>query len=235
MIAAADETALWQRCKCGEAAARDKLITDNMQLVFWLARRFVGRGAEWDDLCQAGAMGLVKAVDNFCPTAGNKFSTYAVPLILGELKRLLRGNNLLHISRAYTDKAALVSKADRKLAASLGREPTIAELAAEAAMTEPELAEVLAAVQRPLYLQGIYASDVSAEPELLDGEDMWVDRLALQQAMAQIPYRLAYILRARYIKEEPQAVIAKKLGISQVQVSRLEKQALKQLKSRLQA
>lgn len=235
LAAAAAGDVLWQRLKAGDAAAREQILADNMQLVFWLAGRFRGRGLEWDDLCQVGAIGLLKAIDNFHPEYQNRFSTYAVPLIMGELKRALRDNGLLHISRSYKEKLARVNTAASTLGAKLGREPSLSELAAQLNMTEAELGEVLAAAKKPLSLQAP-AAENDDNTELInilasaDGEELWARRLTLQAAFARLPARLSYILRARYIEEQTQAVIAKRLNISQVQVSRLEKQALKSLK-----
>lgn len=227
---------LWQAAQNGDAKARERLVADNMQLVFWLAGRFRGRGLEWEDLCQVGAIGLLKAVDNFRPEYDNRFSTYAVPMIMGELRRALRDNGLLHISRSYKEKIGHINAAGKKLSAALLREPTLSELAEYLKMPEGELTEILAAAKKPLSLQGEAGEDSEGKAELLnilaadDGEDIWVSRLTLKAAIAELPPRLGYILRARYFSEETQAAIAGRLGISQVQVSRLEKQALKTLK-----
>lgn len=231
----AADLSLWQSAQAGDTAARGQLIEKNIQLVFWLAGRYRGRGVEWDDLCQVGAIGLMKAVDNFCPKYNCRFSTYAVPMIMGELRRAVSGNSLLHISRSYREKQIQVADANRVLTARLGREPLLSELAEFLQMTESELAEVLAAAQKPLSLQG--AAEEGQAPENFlaadDDEAGWAERLALGAAVERLPSRQAYILRARYIKEETQASIAAKLGISQVQVSRLEKQALRELKKHL--
>lgn len=229
------DVSLWQALRAGDTEARGRLVEENMQLVLWLAGRWRGRGVEWDDLCQAGAIGLMKAVDNFRPEYNCQFSTYAVPMIMGEIRRAVNGNSLLHISRSYREKQIKVWDASRRLTDELGREPTLTELAADLQIGESELAEVLAAAQKPLSLQG--ATD--NEGELLEvlsadvSEAGWTERLALSEAMARLPSRQAYILRARYLREETQANIAVKLGISQVQVSRLEKQALRSLKKYL--
>lgn len=229
------DVSLWQALRAGDTEARGRLIEENMQLVFWLAGRYRGRGTEWEDLCQAGAIGLMKAVDNFCPEYNCKFSTYAVPMIMGELRRAVSSNSLLHISRSYREKQIRVAEANRRLTAKLGREPALGELAEFLEMSAQELAEVLAAAQKPLSLQG-GAEDEPSPQEMVaveDGEAGWTERLALNEAMARLPSRLAYILRARYLREETQVHIAAGLGISQVQVSRLEKQALQKLKNYL--
>ncbi len=233
---AGQEAELWRLLQSGDKSARDELMAANMQLVFWLARRFTGRGLEWDDLCQVGAIGLLKAIDNFRPEYNNRFSTYAVPMIMGELRRALRDDGLLHISRSYKEKIAQIAAAGQAMLAELGREPTISELAARLQLTEGEIVDVLDAARKPISLEtplnNAAADNQEGEAGLLnllaadDGEDAWVSRLALQDACERLPQRLRYIMEARYYKEETQAVIAARLGISQVQVSRLEKQAL---------
>ena len=189
---------------------------------------------DWDDLCQVGAIGLLKAIDNFRPEYNNRFSTYAVPMIMGELRRALRDDGLLHISRSYKEKIAQIAAAGQTMLAELGREPTISELAARLQLPEGEIVDVLDAARKPISLETPLnsADEQEGEAALLnllaadDGEDVWVSRLALQEACERLPQRLRCIMEARYYKEETQAVIAARLGISQVQVSRLEKQAL---------
>lgn len=231
---AADDTARWQRLACGDQQAREELLAEHMQLVFWLARRYQGRGLEWDDLCQIGAIGLLKAIDNFRPEYNNKFSTYAVPMIMGELKRALRDDGLLHVSRSYKEKLAKIAGAAQRLLVALGRDATLSELSHELNMPEGEVAEALAAAQKPVSLSTPVGEDkeggegLSLQNLLAAGEteENWVRRLSLQEAFAKLPQRLRYIMEARYFREETQAAIAARLGVSQVQVSRLEKQAL---------
>ncbi len=237
--AGAYDAALWQRVAAGDRQAREELLAGHMPLVFWLARRYQGRGLEWEDLCQVGAIGLLKAIDNFRPEYNNRFSTYAVPLIMGELKRALRDDGLLHVSRSYKEKLAKIGAAGQTLLHELGREATLSELAAYLAMPEGEVAEALSAAQRPVSLSApvVTAKEdgegVSLESLLPGGdtEENWVRRLALQEAFAALPQRLRYIMEARYFREETQAAIAARLGVSQVQISRLEKQALARLKA----
>ena len=231
---AVDDTARWQRLACGDKQAREELLSEHMQLVFWLARRYQGRGLEWDDLCQIGAIGLLKAIDNFRPEYNNKFSTYAVPMIMGELKRALRDDGLLHVSRSYKEKLAKIATAAQRLLVDLGRDATLSELSCELNMPEGEVAEVLSAAQKPVSLASPVGDDKEGGEGLAlqnllaagDTEDIWVRRLSLQEAFSKLPQRLRYIMEARYFREETQAAIAAKHGVSQVQVSRLEKQAL---------
>lgn len=228
---------IWRRVRAGDAEARERLVEANMQLVFWLARRFNGRGFEWDDLCQIGTIGLLKAIDNFQPEYKNRFSTYAVPMILGELRRALRDDGLLHISRSYKEKITQILQAGQEFLAAEGREPTIAELAEKLQMPQGQIVLALEANQRPLSLHTPLAEDQNVSLlELMpanDGEEKWVQNLALQDAFARLPARLRYVMEARYYKEETQQRIAEALGVSQVQVSRLEKQALRLLREYL--
>lgn len=235
-IAGGGEAELWARVRDGDLAAREQIMAENMQLVFWLARRFAGRGLEWDDLCQIGAIGLLKAIDNFRPELKNRFSTYAVPMIMGELRRAVRDDGLLHISRSYKEKIAVILNVGQQFLEERGREATISELAGLVNMSEGQVLEILEAGRRPVSLQTPLDNDGAGESELLDlladgdDEEKWVCGLALREAFARLPDRMRYIMEARYYKEQTQEKIAAALGISQVQVSRLEKQALKLLR-----
>lgn len=233
---------IWQRVRAGEMSARERLVEANMQLVFWLARRFMGRGFEWDDLCQIGTIGLLKAIDNFQPEYKNRFSTYAVPMILGELRRAVRDDSLLHVSCSYKEKIARILQAAQEFISLQGREPTMAELADILQLPQEQIVLALEANQRPLSLQTpIATADGRDDKETslletvpaLDNEDKWVQNLALQEAFARLPARLRYVMEARYYKEQTQQQIATALGVSQVQVSRLEKQALRLLREYL--
>ncbi len=236
------EAEIWQQVRAGDNGARERLLDANMQLVFWLARRFVGRGFEWDDLCQIGVIGLLKAIDNFQPEYKNRFSTYAVPMILGELRRAVRDDGLLHVSRSYKERIAKILQAGQEFLAGQGREPTVAELAEILQLSQSQIVLALEANQRPVSLHaplGAEGARENKEATLLemlpdgDGEEAWVQNLALQEAFARLPARLRYIMEARYYKEETQQQIASVLGVSQVQVSRLEKQALSLLREYL--
>lgn len=233
---------IWQRVRAGDSAAREQLVEANMQLVFWLARRFLGRACEWDDLCQIGTIGLLKAIDNFQPAYKNRFSTYAVPMILGELRRAVRDDSLLHVSRSYKERIAKILQAGQEFLFLQGREPTIAELADILQMPQEQIVLAMEANQRPISLQTPVSAEGTRddkESSLLemvpasDNEEAWVQNLALQEAFARLPARLRYVMEARYYKELTQQQIARTLGVSQVQVSRLEKQALRLLREYL--
>ena len=238
-----EEPEIWQQVQSGSAAeraeARERLVEANMQLVFWLARRFVGRGCDWEDLCQIGTIGLFKDIDHFQTAYKNRFSTYAVPMILGELRRAIRDDGLLHVSRSYKERMAKIMQASQRFLEEQGREPTISELACLLDLPQEQIVLALEANQRPLSLQTPLDNQDGGEATLqelvpaAEGEDNWVQSLALQQAFARLPERLCYIMEARYFKEQTQQQIAKSLGVSQVQVSRLEKQALRLLRDYL--
>ncbi len=229
-------TDIWQRVRDGDDEARDRLVMDNMQLVFWVARRFLGRGPEWEDLCQIGAIGLLKAVMNFRPEYNNRFSTYAVPMIMGEIQRALRDDSVIHVSRSCKERIVHVTAARQAFIEEHGREATISELAQSLGMTESQVVLALEANMRPVSLQAPLDADDAGGRSLGDtvpseeSEDGWVSAMLLREGLVRLPARLRFILEARYFREQTQTQIAASLGISQVQVSRLEKQALRLLR-----
>lgn len=226
---------LWFHAKNGDSYARECLVEENMPLVTWVVKRFLGRNCEMEDLMQVGIIGLLKAIDNFEPSYNNKFSTYAVPMIMGEVRRHLRDDGILHLSRSYKELAGKIKKAGEKFYQIHGREPSIAQLAEILNCSTQQIVVAMEANLRPASLQspldkedtGGELIDVVASPE---NEDNWVDNIALKEVFHKLPTRLKYIMEARYFKEQTQEEIAKVLGVSQVQVSRLEKQALARLK-----
>lgn len=227
---------IWEQVRCGDSAARDQVVMDNMQLVFWVARRFMGRGPEWEDLCQIGAIGLLKAVTNFRPEYNNQFSTYAVPMIMGEIRRALRDDSAVHVSRSCKERITRVTAARQDFLEKHGREATISELAQLLQLDESQVVLALEANQRPLSLQTPLDTDAGDRGSLADilpsdeSEEGWVSALLLREGMVRLPARLRFILEARYFREQTQSEIAACLGVSQVQVSRLEKQALRLLR-----
>lgn len=226
----------WERVKQGDNAAKEQIVAENMPLVFWVARRFIGRGMEWDDLCQVGAVGLLKAILNFEPQYGNKFSTYAVPMIMGEIRRALREDNIIHVSRSCRENIVEIRKIRREFAEEYGREATLSELAVRMQLDEGRIAEALAADAGVVSLQapfaegesGTLADVLAAESDAGEsGEDKWVASLLLRESLERLPGRLRLVLEARYFREQTQSEVAARLGVSQVQVCRLEKQALR--------
>jgi RNA polymerase sporulation-specific sigma factor len=221
------------KAQAGDKAASDELVRANMNLVYALVQRFLNRGYEKEDLVQVGLIGLLKSIANFDLESGNQFSTYAVPMIIGEIKRFIRDDQPVHVSRSYREAGYRVYQERSRFMQAEHREPTMQELASRLDMTVADLNTVLEANRRPTSLQQPTDDGDGGKTlvlgELLgssESEDDWVDGLLLKETLARLPPRLRYIMECRYFKEWTQEQIAGTLGISQVQVSRLEKQAL---------
>ena len=211
---------------------RDAFICDNMGLVHACAKRFSGKGIEYDDLFQAGCVGLVKAADGFQPERGLKFSTYAVPLILGEIRHLFREGGAVKVSRALHSLSYRVSRVREQMAAALGREPTVEELARE---MEMEPAEVAGAVMVALPPVSLSADEENGTIDLPveSYEEALTDHLALRQVLEQLAPRDRALIRLRYLGRQTQQATAARLGMTQVQVSRREKAVLRELREKL--
>lgn len=224
----------------GDRQAREQLINDNLRLVVGVARRFAGRGYDFEDLFQIGTIGLMKAIDKFDPSYNVQFSTYAVPMIIGEIRRFIRDDNPVKVSRALKETAFKGRRAKQLLGQQLGREPTVSEIAAEIGVSPEELVAAQEAVQPPTSLADpIYQdedSTVSLE-DRLEGESNndWLEHITLKQVLQQLAPRERYIIRQRFFADQTQAEVAKALNISQVQVSRLEKQILLKIKGFLES
>lgn len=215
-------------------ADRERLIQNNMGLVHACANKFRGRGIEYEDMFQAGCVGLVKAADAFDPFRGFAFSTYAVPVILGEIKRMFRDGGAIKVGRTLKKKTQEAMREKERLSNILGRSPTITELAQSLGVEIAEAAELLAIAQPPLSLTIDDASgggqiDISIPPP----EEKLFDSLSLQQVMEKLNDRDRELLRLRYFAGLTQTVTAQRLGMTQVQVSRREKQILLQLREKL--
>lgn len=225
---------LLARAASGDAAAQSQVVEQNLGLVHASARRFMGRGIEYDDLYQAGCMGLVKAVAGFDVHRGVQFSTYAVPVIMGEMRRLFRDDGPVKVSRTLRELSLKVSRARERLCGTLGREPTITELSHALGLDPAETAEALDAAQTPLSLTvDDDGDDVQADIPVEGTEDSLVDRLALKDALVSLVPRDRTLILLRYFKGKTQGEVAKVLGMTQVQVSRREKKVLEQLRQRL--
>lgn len=212
---------------------RNRLVENNLGLVHSCANKFRGRGAEYDDLFQAGCVGLVKAADNFDPERGFSFSTYAVPVILGEIKRIFRDGGAVKIGRAIKEKSRLASKKKDELSIILGREPTVGELS-ELLGTEPaETAMLINATLPVLSLEPTEENEAGIEIPVSSPEDEISDLLALRQVLSELDERDRKIIELRYYKGLTQTVTANKLGMTQVQVSRREKVILSFLRKNL--
>ena len=211
---------------------RDEFIESNLPLVHSLCKRFTGRGIEYDDLYQAGCVGLIKAVDGFDTTRGLCFSTYAVPVVLGEIRRMFRDGGSVKVSRGLKELSLKVTRQKYLLELKLSREPTISELATELGVTPEEITEALSAAQPTVSLtyendDGICESDVAVSGP----EDLLTNKLMLQRAFKHLDDTEQQIIRYRYFEYLTQNETAAKLGLSQVQVSRAEKKILLKLRA----
>lgn len=217
----------------GSRRASEQLVLENAGLIWSVARRYFGRGVEPDDLYQLGCLGFLKAVAGFDEAYGTRFSTYAVPKIAGEIRRFLRDDGTVKVSRSLKERAAAIKTARQKLVASLGREPVLSELAEATGLCVEEIAEAETAtaaaesIQRPTGEEGLKLEDVLADSAM--EEDM-VERISLRQAIAKLPPREAQLICLRYFHGLTQEKVASIIGVSQVQVSRIEKKALLELR-----
>ncbi|MBR5236313.1 MAG: SigB/SigF/SigG family RNA polymerase sigma factor [Clostridia bacterium] len=226
-------TDLFRRCAQGDADARNQLLEKNLGLVHMVANRFLNRGVDAEDLYQIASVGMIKALNAFNPDFGVQLSTYAVPVMLGEIKRYLRDNTAIKVSRSYKTLAAKAAHMQEILTRQNGREPTICELAHRLSMQPEELSNVLAAVQPTLSLDEPRGdADTTLGEQIAAREIAFdsVDKLALKQIIGTLPQREQTIILLRYIKGETQERVGKRLGISQVQVSRLEKSIITRLR-----
>ncbi len=236
-----EKKTLLRQVKEGNAAAREQLIDGNLRLVLSLVQRFTNRRENLDDLFQVGCIGLIKAVDNFDVEKFEvEFSTYAVPMILGEIRRFLRDNNSIRVSRSVRDLAYRALQTREKLAATMDRDPTAAEIA-EAMDEKPEaVSQALDAIAEPVSLYEAVYSDGDDSIFLMDQladetstDDMWLEDIALQEAIAGLGERERKIIQLRYYKGKTQMEIASEIGISQAQVSRLEKGAFERIRKQM--
>lgn len=214
---------------------RNAVVCDNMGLVHTCAKRFRGRGVEYDDLVQAGCIGLIKAADGFEPERGLKFSTYAVPLILGEIKRLFRDGGAVKISRPLKELSLRAARERERLAVELGREPSVEELAVALEIEPTEAAQAICASLPPLSLTraGEEGDTEQIDLPIASPEEQITDRLALQQLLAQLDPRDRQLIELRYVARRTQQATAEQLGMTQVQVSRRERTLLLAMREKL--
>ena len=224
----------------GDKAARDTLIEENIGLVWSIVRRFRNRGVETEDLFQIGSIGLIKAVDKFDPAYQVQFSTYAVPMIAGEIRRFLRDDGMLKVSRSLKELAGRIYSTKDALEKKNGREPTLYEVARELGVSQEDLVLAMeAATQVESLQQVIYqgeGNDISLMDKLEEEEnqsDQVVNRLLLEDMLKSLEGRERQLIYMRYFQEKTQAAIAREMGISQVQVSRLEKKILGKLRKKM--
>lgn len=224
----------------GNQGAREEFVRGNLRLVLSVIQRFTGRGESMDDLFQVGCIGLIKAIDNFDLSQNVRFSTYAVPMIIGEIRRYLRDNNAIRVSRSLRDVAYRALQAREALTNEKDREPTIAEIAERIDMAREDVVVALDAIQdpvslyEPIYHDGgdaIFVMDQVKDEKALD--ETWLEGIALKEAMGKLSEREKYILYLRFFKGRTQMEVADEISISQAQVSRLEKNALRQMRKHI--
>ena len=238
-LSAKENDELMVRIKAGDKRARSVFIEGNLRLVLSLMKRFRSRGANQDDLFQAGCYGLIKAIDNFDLSVGVRFSTYAVPMIMGEMKRFLRDGNSLRVPRSIRDTAYQVLKARERIE-SRDEEATVEKIAKEMQVQEQEVVYALDAISDPVSLyEPVYnkSGDTLLLLDQLSDEkntdEIWTERVALREAMSRLGERERKILLLRYYEGKTQTEISAEIGISQAQVSRLEKTALQSIKKNI--
>lgn len=221
----------------GDQRAREEFIQGNLRLVLSVIQRFQNRGENVDDLFQVGCIGLIKALDNFDVSHNVRFSTYAVPMIIGEIRRYLRDNNAIRVSRSLRDTAYKALQARDRLAATLGREPQIQELAQELGLPSEDVVFAMEAIQDPVSLfepvfndggDALYIMDQVKDDKYAD--DSWLEEIAIREAMRKLGDREKHILKMRFFDGRTQMEVANEIGISQAQVSRLEKSALQHMR-----
>lgn len=223
---------LLKRARSGDADAENELCRENLRLVHSIAARFAGRGTELCDLIQIGSIGLVKAIAGFDLSRGLKFSTYAVPMITGEIKRFLRDDGIIHVSRGLKERRRTALAAEEELRRRLAREPTVSEVAAECGLTVGELMEAYEACT-PVESIDVPSENSTAVAERIghSREEEIINRVMTAQLLSQLDERAERVLTLRYMEDKTQSEIAHILGISQVHVSRIERSALLQLRA----
>ncbi|MBQ8768614.1 MAG: SigB/SigF/SigG family RNA polymerase sigma factor [Oscillospiraceae bacterium] len=231
-----DQKEMIRRAQTGDKQAAEQLITENAGLIWSVAKRFIGRGADTEDLYQLGCLGFLKAVDGFDLEYGTQFSTYAVPKISGEIRRFLRDDGAVKVSRSIKEQAATIKTARGQLTSSLGREPTIAEISQHTGFSPEEiaLAETATAatesIQKESGEDGFTLENVLTDTE---SEEKLVEKISLRQAIEKLPEQEKMVVMLRYFHGLTQERVARVISVSQVQVSRIEKKALGNLKKLL--
>lgn len=229
---------LIERSQVGDQEARDLIVQKNMRLVWSVVQRFINRGYEPDDLFQIGCIGLLKSVDKFDLSYDVKFSTYAVPMIIGEIQRFIRDDGTVKVSRSLKETGNKIRKVKDDLTKRFGRAPTITEIAEELEITPEEVVLAQEASRTPSSIhETVYENDgdpITLLDQIADhSEAKWFDKIALQEAIRGLDERERLIVYLRYYKDQTQSEVAGRLGISQVQVSRLEKKILQQMKEQM--
>lgn len=236
----AEKEELFKRISDGDAAARKEYINGNLRLVLSVIKRFHSSNENVDDLFQIGCIGLIKAIDNFDCSLNVKFSTYAVPMIVGEIRRYLRDANSIRVSRSLKDTAYKAISAKEQLTRKNSKEPTVTEIAAEIGVSKEDIVYALDAIQSPMslyepvYTDGgdtLYVMDQISDKK--NREEIWVEHISLSEAMKRLSDRENEIISLRFFEGKTQMEVSSEVGISQAQVSRLEKNAISQIKKNL--
>lgn len=242
VLKAEEKEELFRRIKEGDKEARELYIKGNLRLVLSVIKRFSGSSENMDDLFQIGCIGLIKAIDNFDTTLNVKFSTYAVPMIIGEIRRYLRDNNSIRVSRSLRDIAYRAIYAKETYVKNNLKEPTITEIAQEIGIDKETIVYAMDAIQNPvslfepIYTEGgdtLYVMDQISDKK--NREENWVENLSLREAINRLNQRERHIIDLRFYEGKTQMEVAQEIGISQAQVSRLEKNALKTMRNYLRA
>ncbi|MEW5919479.1 MAG: RNA polymerase sporulation sigma factor SigG [Bacillota bacterium] len=237
VLSAEEMRCLFRRLQAGETAIRETIIQGNLKLVLSVLQRFKNRGENMDDLFQIGCIGLMKAVDNFSLDHNVQFSTYAVPMILGEIKRCLRDNNYIHMSRSLKATAQKLQEIRELLLQKYEREPSVAEIASEMQISPEEVVLAVNAGQEPVSIFEPVFNDSSDPVNLMElltdmenGDEHWLENIEMREALEKLALREKYIIIARFFQGKTQEEVARCLGISQAQISRIEKAALGRLR-----
>ena len=237
VLKAEEKEELFRRIKEGDEEARELYIKGNLRLVLSVIKRFSGSSENMDDLFQIGCIGLMKAVDNFDDTLNVKFSTYAVPMIIGEIRRYLRDNNSIRVSRSLRDTAYKAIYAKEGFVKKYSKEPTVQEIAEEIGISKEDIVFALDAIQMPVSLHEPVYSDGGDTLYIMDQvsdkknrEENWVEDISLNEAIKRLPPRERHIIDLRFFEGKTQTEVADEIHISQAQVSRLEKSALKSIR-----
>lgn len=236
MLKEKEKEELLKRTRTGDKLAREELISGNLRLVLSVIQRFTGRGENLDDLFQIACIGLIKSIDNFDITQNVKFSTYAVPMIIGEIRRYLRDNNSIRVSRSIKDTAYKAMQVKEKLTAQNGKEPRVEEIAKELDLPVEDVVIALESVVSPVSLYDPVYSDGGDTIYVLDqvgdknDDKNWLSEIAFKEAIKNLSQREKHILNLRFMQGKTQMEVSEEIGISQAQVSRLEKGALQKIR-----
>ncbi len=239
LLSESEKSILLKKTAAGDMNARETLVNGNLRLVLSVVQRFANRGENLDDLFQVGCIGLIKSIDNFDLNQQVRFSTYAVPMIIGEIRRYLRDNNSVRVSRSLRDVAYKAMQSKERLTNELGREPTIEEISSDIELPRENIVMALEAIVEPVSLYESVYSDGTDSVSIIDqigdknDENNWIDEIAIRESIKKLGKREKNILSLRFLQGKTQMEVAEEIGISQAQVSRLEKGAIKLIKDKL--